>query len=84
MKTLTKDNLSLYLVEDNDTLVLTEENITVGDPARFIIGDCTSENTVLHEGVSNLEDWYPGKYFYDNTTWTLNPDWVEPTPEPQE
>jgi len=78
MKTLTKDNLSLYLFEDDKPLLIEADKITVGDPAEFIIGDCRSEDTVLHEGVTGPEDWTGGKYFYDGTDFTLNPNWTDP------
>ena len=78
MKTLTKDGLSLYLFEDNETLLVEADNITVGDPARFIVADCNSGNTVLYEGVTGPQDWTGGKFFFDGTDWTLNPNWVEP------
>lgn len=77
MKTLTKDNLSLYLFVDDKPLLIEKDKITVGNPAEFIIGDCNSTNTVLHEGVTGPVDWVGGKYFYDRTEWTLNPVWVE-------
>lgn len=78
MKTLTKNTLSLYLFDDTEKLAITEANITVGNPAKFIIGDCNSSNTVLYESVTVPEDWTGHKYFFDGTDWTLNPDWVDP------
>lgn len=78
MKTLTKNNLSLYLLADDEALNITTQDITVGNPAKFIIGDCNSTNTVLQEGVTGPVDWIGGKYFFDGTDWTLNPDWVDP------
>jgi len=78
MKTLTKDGLSLYLFDNNETLLIGFDKITVGNPAQFIIGDCNSGNTVLHEGVTGPQSWTGGKFFFDGTEWTLNPNWVEP------
>lgn len=80
MKTLVKDNKSLYLLADDEVVVLTPENITVGEPPKFIIADCNSTNTTLYEGVTGPADWVGGKYLFDGTTWTVNPDWVEPDP----
>ena len=78
MKALVRDNISLYLLTDDETVVMTEENITVGNPPKFIIGDCNSVNTTLHEGVTAPDDWTGCKYLFDGTDWALNPNWVEP------
>lgn len=78
MKTLVRENLSLYLLDDNEAIVMTEADITVGNPAKFIIADCNSSNTVLYEGVTAPADWTGGKYFFDGTDWTLNPNWIDP------
>lgn len=82
MKTLTKENLSLYLFEDGQTVDLADDSTVVGNPAEFIIGDCNSSDSVLHESVTPPKDWVGGKYLFDGTTWELNPDYVEPEPEP--
>ena len=75
MKTLTKSNLSLYLLEDDVSVVLASDKITVGDPAKFIIQDCNSSDTVLHTDVSTPPSgWIGNKYTYDGTTWAVNPD----------
>jgi len=76
MKTLTKDGLSLYLFEDDETLLVEADKITVGNPAKFIIGDCNSGNTVLHEGVTGPDGWSGGKFFFDGADWSVNPYWV--------
>lgn len=78
MKTLVRDNISLYLLADDETVVMTTENIIVGNPPKFIIGDCNSVNTTLHENVTGPEDWVGCKYIFNGTDWTLNPNWVEP------
>jgi hypothetical protein len=78
MKTLVKYNKSLYIFEDDKALTITAENITVGNPVEFIIADCNSSNTELHAGVTPPEDWTGGKYLFDGTVWTLNPDWIDP------
>ena len=80
MKTLTKENVSIYLFDDSKILTITADNIIVGNPAEFIIDDCDSGNTVLHEGVTAPDDWTGHKYNFDGTTWTQNPDWVDPVP----
>ena len=82
MKTIveTSSGLSKYLLADNVAINATAENITVGDPAQFIIGDLNSTTATITENVANApEDWSGNKYFFDGTAWTLNPDWVDPT-----
>lgn len=80
-KTLVKDNKSIYLFEDDVSVVFSDTDITVGDPAIFIIGDCSSADTVLYEGVTAPDNWYGHKYFYDGTTWELNPKWADIAPD---
>lgn len=82
MKTLTKENLSFYICEDDVSVVMTSTEITIGDPEVLIFGESSSEDTVLYEGVTPPADWLCGNYTYDGTTWALNPDWVVP-PEPE-
>ncbi len=82
MKTIveTSSGLSKYLLADDVTITATADNITVGDPAQFIIGDLNSTTVTVTDNVTNApEDWTGNKYTFDGTTWTLNPDWVDPT-----
>ena len=82
MKTIveTASGLSKYLLADDVTIVSNADNIVVGDPAQFIIGDLNSGNVTITENVTNApDDWSGNKYTFDGTTWTLNPDWVDPT-----
>lgn len=74
MKTLVNNltNISLYVFEDDEILDITNESITVGNPPKFIIGDCNSENITLHTNVTVPEDWYGCKYLYVNNEWVLN------------
>jgi hypothetical protein len=81
MKTLTKNNFSFFICEDDVSVVMTSTEITIGDPEIMIFGESSSEDSVLHEGVTPPDDWYAHKYTYDGT-WALNPDWVVP-PEPE-
>jgi len=84
MKTIveTSTKLSKYLLADNVALTETTENITVGDPVQFIIGDLNSTNTTVTENVTNApSDWTGNKYKFDSGTWSANPDWVEPEEE---
>lgn len=78
MKTLTKGGVSLYLLDDAEVISITSENITVGEPAKFIIADCNSGNITLHEGVTAPADWSGWKYLFNGTDWTQNPDWIDP------
>lgn len=81
MKTIveTATGLSKYLLADDVTIVSNADNIVVGDPAQFIIGDLNSTTVTITENVTNSPaDWSGNKYFFDGTTWTLNPDWVDP------
>ena len=87
MKTIveTSSNLSKYLLADDVTITATADNITVGDPAQFIIGDLNSTTVTVTDNVTNAPaDWSGNKYFYDGATWTLDPDWVDPTLEDEE
>ena len=79
MKTLTKNNLSLYLLEDDVSVVLASDKITVGDPPKFIIQDCNSSDTVLHTNVATPPgDWIGTKYTYNGTAWAANSDYKQP------
>ena len=80
MKTITRneDNISIWMFADNKALDVQSDKIIVGDPEELIIGDCNSSNFTVHENVTGPDDWFGWKYFYDATTWTLNPDWVDP------
>ena len=87
MKTIveTSTKLSKYLLADDVTITATENDITVGDPAQFIIADLNSGNATITENVTNApEDWVGNKYKLDGTTWSANPDWVDPTEEEEE
>lgn len=87
MKTIveTSTGLSKYLLADDVTITATADNITVGDPAQFIIADLNSGNTTITENVTNApSDWTGNKYTFNGTTWAANPDWVDPTEEEEE
>jgi len=84
MKTIveTATGLSKYLLDDNVTITATSEHIVVGDPPEFIIADLNSNNAAVYENLTNTRaDWIGNKYKFDGTTWTQNPDWVEPESE---
>ena len=84
MKTIveTSTKLSKYLLADNVAITSTADNITVGDPAQFIIGDLNGSTVTITENVTNApSDWTGNKYKFDSGTWSANPDWVEPEEE---
>lgn len=81
MKTIveTSSQLSKYLLADDVAINMTSDNITVGDPAQFIIGDMNSGTATLYTDVTdNPSDWIGNKYTFDGTTWAANPDWIDP------
>ena len=82
MKTVTKNNMSLYLFDDSEHVETLENRMVVGSPVRFIVADCNTSNSVLHEGVTPPADWVGCKYMFDGTDWTLNPDWEDQTAAP--
>jgi len=87
MKTIveTSTKLSKYLLADDVAITATADNITVGDPAQFIIGDLNSTTVTITDNVTNAPaDWTGNKYKLDGTTWSANPDWVDPEAEDEE
>ena len=87
MKTIveTSTKLSKYLLADDVTITATSNDITVGDPAQFIISDLNSGNTTITENVTNApSDWIGNKYKFDSGTWSANPDWVDPEEEDED
>lgn len=81
MKTIVENttNLSKYLLADDVAVSATTENITVGNPAQFIIADLNSDNATVYSNVTDAPaDWSGNKYLYDGAAWTLNPNWVDP------
>jgi hypothetical protein len=77
-------SLSKYLLDDTEAVVLNEDNIVVGDPAKFIIGDLNASTATVYEGVTAPADWVGNKYTFDGTNWALNPAWVDPIPLTEE
>ena len=81
MKTIveTATGLSKYLLDDSVTIIANSDHIVVGDPAQFIIADLNSDTATVYENLANTRsDWIGNKYAFDGTTWTQNPDWIEP------
>ena len=81
MKTIveTATGLSKYLLDDSVTIAVNSNHIVVGDPPEFIVADLISDNATVYENLANTRsDWVGNKYTFDGTTWTQNPEWVEP------
>ena len=78
MKTLVKDGISIYLFSNDEVVTMSDTSITVGEPPRFMIADCSSEDTTLYTGVDSPADWFGHKYLFDGVDWTANPDWTDP------
>jgi len=80
MQTLTRKatGISLYIFEDVEVVVSLDTMTNIGSPLSMTILDCDKENTILYKNVTPPDDWTGWKYFFDGTTWTLNPDWVDP------
>lgn len=81
MKTIVEKSTSIskYLLNDTEVVLLNEDNIVVGDPPKFIIGDLNVSTATVYKGVTAPVDWAGNKYTFDGTDWTLNPDWADPT-----
>ncbi len=86
MKTIVENatSLSKYLLDDTEAVVLNEDNIVVGDPAKFIIGDLNASTATVYENVTAPADWVGNKYTFDGTEWVQNPDWVDPAAASEE
>lgn len=83
MKTIidTASTVSKYLFADDKTVTMGAGSISVGDPVEFIICDMNTDNATLVESVTEPDDWYGCKYKYANSTWAVDPDWVDPREE---
>lgn len=91
MKVIVRKNTgeSLHSIPDHVSVVLQSDMTRVGNPDRpmfnghdYYICDCTTENAELHENVQLPDGWLPHKFMFDGTTWTVDANWVDPTPEP--
>lgn len=80
MKTITlnSDNRSIITAQDTDVVTVESNHVVRNEERIYGIGAAT---VTLHEGVTVPEDWSSSKYFFDGSTWTLNPDWVDPEAE---
>jgi hypothetical protein len=81
MKTIVRagKNISLYVFPDDTSILIDGPyGFQVGVPAELLISDCSPDNAVVYESVTPPDDWVGWKYLFDGTTWTPNPDWVDP------
>jgi len=75
--TLNQDNRSIILEENAVTVTVKSDHVARGDERIYGIH---SGNVKLHTKVTNApSDWAPSKYFYDGSSWTQNPNWVDPS-----
>ena len=80
MKTITSNRVSLYLLQDNEPVNITENNITIGSPVTSVIWDLNSSNVFLYTNVATPpSDWTGTKYIYDGTSWSSNSSYVAPS-----
>jgi hypothetical protein len=80
MKTIVENAtaLSKYMLDDGEVVVFTEQNIVVGNPPKFAIGDLNSNNAIMYENVTAPEDWFGNKYTFTGSEWVINSNWVDP------
>ena len=61
-----EDNVSLYIFEEADRLIVSDTNIL---STKFLIEDLNSENSTLYGNLDIPEDWVSGKYKYMDEEW---------------
>lgn len=77
--TETSTQLAKYALADDETIVSTADDLQIGNPVKFIVADLNSTTVTITDNVTNVpDDWTGNKYTFDGTTWTLNPNWVDP------
>lgn len=81
MKTLIlkANKVSVYIFDDLTEININEEQIIVGNPVNFLIGDCNLHNIMLYENVTVPQDWKGHKYLFDGSNWLANPNWIDPS-----
>jgi hypothetical protein len=71
---------SKYLLAEDAKVSMFADSVLLPD---CIVADLNASTATLYENVTPPEDWFGCKYLFDGTDWTLNPNWVDPTPQPQ-
>ena len=74
-------NLSKFVYDDAKVITMEATRIVIGDPEELIIACHNSSDSTVYENVTAPADWTGNKYTFDGTTWTLNPNWVDPDAE---
>lgn len=74
MKTiiLNSNNVSLYLFDDDDVVILNSENTYTKN---FLICDVNIFNAKLIENVITPIDYVGSKYLFDGINWIENPEY---------
>lgn len=86
MKVLVRneDNISIYLIDDGATVDFVGDQIHITGDAEMgdvVVGDRSSDDTTLYEGVTDApDDWFGWKYYYDGSAWSLNPNFEDDVP----
>lgn len=81
MKTiLNLQNVSKYSFSDATDISLQADCVIVGDSENpdLIIADLNQSNCVLVENITEPDDWFGGKYYYSNNSWSLVDGWIDP------
>ena len=91
--TFNSSNISAYIFEDSQIITSEVDKIVCPDSFSYtqivgitetiaytdtIIQDMNSSNSTVHTDVTPPGDWAGGKYLFDGTTWTANPDYTAP------
>ena len=71
MKTLCKDGVSVYLLDDADTVNILDDMIEIRGVRDFNIADMSTTNATLHENVTAPANWKGGKYTFDGVDWIV-------------
>ena len=84
MKIITKDKIVVYVLDDSTYVEIKDDFTVIGEPPELYVSDCKTNNAKVFENVEAPIDWFGGKYIYDKSKFKLNPDWIEPLPEPEQ
>jgi hypothetical protein len=84
MKTLIKNGVSCFLLEDEDYVSIKDTHTELVDkgplPGMIHLLDFDTSNSIVVENIVNIpEDWQQDKYLYQDGVWSVNPDWIAPS-----